>query len=137
MTIDAVSRAAGVSKGGVQYHFPSRQRLLSETIDHLFNLRLEAYQKDLAHVPDGVPLIDHIIDSHWKHLTEPEFQIYQQLIIESRTNAAFRKLLGKRYRSFIRQWREVSFCSFGWDARQARGVDEVRRILASLGISTP
>jgi putative hydrolase of the HAD superfamily len=25
----------------------------------------------------------------------------------------------------------------GWDARQARGVDEVRRILASLGISTP
>jgi putative hydrolase of the HAD superfamily len=27
--------------------------------------------------------------------------------------------------------------SFGWDARQARGVDEVRRILASLGISIP
>lgn len=27
--------------------------------------------------------------------------------------------------------------SVGWDAHQARGVDEVRRILASLGISTP
>jgi putative hydrolase of the HAD superfamily len=27
--------------------------------------------------------------------------------------------------------------SFGWDAHQARGVDEVRRILASVGVSMP
>jgi len=116
VTMEAVSRESGVSKGGIQYHFPSRQQLLSDAIDHLFNLRLNAYQADLANVPEGVELIDHIIDSHWKHLTEPEFQIYQQLIIESHTNDDFRQLLGKRYRTFIRQWREVSYRSFGWDA---------------------
>lgn len=116
VTIEAVSKQAGVSKGGVQYHFPSRQDLLSEAVSHLFRRRLDAYRTDLASVPRGVGIPDHIIDNHWRHLTEPEFQIYQQLILASRSNPEFRKLLVRRYRAFIREWREVSFKTFGWDS---------------------
>ena len=116
VTIEAVSKRAGVSKGGVQYHFPSRQELLSEAVSHLFRRRLDVYRTDLASVPSGVDIADHIIDHHWQRLNEPEFQIYQQLILASRSNPEFQKLLVKRYRAFIREWRDLSFKTFGWDS---------------------
>lgn len=36
VTLDAVARQAGVSKGGLQHHFPSKQALLEALSDRLF-----------------------------------------------------------------------------------------------------
>jgi AcrR family transcriptional regulator len=115
VTISAVSCRSGVSKGGIQYHYPSRQELLSEAVGHLFERRLAAFQNDLSELPSDNAIADHIIDSHWKHLKEPEFQIYQQLIVASRSNPSFRELLVRKYRAFMSEWRELSLQSFGWD----------------------
>lgn len=115
VTISTVSGRAGVSKGGIQYHFPSRQLLLAEAVNHLFERRLRAYQTDLEHLCPNGNIADHVIENHWKRLTEPEFQIYQQLIVASRSNPAFRKLLVEKYRDFMREWRRLSFQAFGWD----------------------
>ncbi|MFN7766835.1 MAG: TetR/AcrR family transcriptional regulator [Planctomycetaceae bacterium] len=40
MTLDNVARHAGVSKGGVTYHFPSKDKLLEAVVEH-FGERLE------------------------------------------------------------------------------------------------
>ena len=40
MTLDNVARHAGVSKGGVTYHFPSKDRLVEAVVEH-FGQRLE------------------------------------------------------------------------------------------------
>ncbi len=34
MTLDRVAKAAGVSKGGLFYHFPTKEHLLSEMLEH-------------------------------------------------------------------------------------------------------
>jgi len=40
MTLDNVARHAGVSKGGVTYHFPSKEKLVEAVVEH-FGQRLE------------------------------------------------------------------------------------------------
>jgi len=122
VTIAAVAAHAGISKGGIQYHFPSRYQLLRGAIDRLFERRLEAYKKDLASVPVGMVTTDHVIDHHWKHLTEPEFQIYQELVVASRSDERLRKLLIERYRTFREEWSRLSLEAYGWDYRDEQVV---------------
>jgi AcrR family transcriptional regulator len=54
-TIDAVAQEAGVTKGGVLHHFPSKAALLDGLIDQV----IEAFQRhllaELAAEPDGAP----------------------------------------------------------------------------------
>lgn len=40
-TLDAVAAAAGVSKGGLLYHFPTRQALVEGSLEHLRELAAE------------------------------------------------------------------------------------------------
>ena len=45
LTLDAVAKQAGVSKGGLLHHFPSKQALIDAMVAHVFNLietRIEA-----------------------------------------------------------------------------------------------
>lgn len=115
VTMAAVSERSGISKGGIQYHFPSRHKLFHAAVNHLFERRLEAYRNDINNVPSGISITDHIIDSHWEHLTAPEFQIYQQLVLAGRSNPELQRLLSNHYQTFIEEWRALSLASFGWD----------------------
>jgi AcrR family transcriptional regulator len=47
MTLEAVAREAGVSKGGLLYHFPNKEALIVAMIDQLVNLRAAMIQKSL------------------------------------------------------------------------------------------
>ena len=54
-TIEAVAQEAGVTKGGVMHHFPSKESLIDGLIDQvteMFNLRVQA---ELAAEPEGKP----------------------------------------------------------------------------------
>src|SRR5512146_2760569 len=52
LTLEAVAREAGVSKGGLLYHFPSKSALVTAVVERLV-VRCEADQElALAHDPD-------------------------------------------------------------------------------------
>lgn len=44
LTLDAVAREAGVSKGGLLYHFPSKEALIAEMVEHL---AVERFEREL------------------------------------------------------------------------------------------
>ena len=48
MTLEAVAREAGVSKGGLLYHFPSKELLISGMIGRLIEGFAEALGRELA-----------------------------------------------------------------------------------------
>lgn len=55
MTLDAVSAAAGVSKGGLLYHFPSKTQLVAALVERMTH-RCDIAQRDALHrdvVPGG------------------------------------------------------------------------------------
>jgi AcrR family transcriptional regulator len=54
LTLDAVSREAGVSKGGLLYHFPTKDALIAGLIDHYiasFEAALERHLEAEAEAP--------------------------------------------------------------------------------------
>jgi AcrR family transcriptional regulator len=122
VTIATIAECAGISKGGIQYHFPTRHELIQEAINFLFQRRLDNYRVDLAKAPSTGVITDYVIDTHWKHLTEPDFQTYQQLLLASRSNPQLRSLLVQRYRSFRRQCSKLSLASYGWNYSNAEVV---------------
>lgn len=58
LTLDAVAREAGVSKGGVMYHFPSKKILLEALVTRAIERSHAARDAQLAKLPDapGRPL---------------------------------------------------------------------------------
>jgi AcrR family transcriptional regulator len=47
MTLEAVAREAGVSKGGLLYHFPSKEALISGMIERLIEGFTDALEREL------------------------------------------------------------------------------------------
>ena len=53
LTMDAVAAESGLSKGGVLYHFPSKEQLLSAMLDHALNGYEERWQTNQATKDDS------------------------------------------------------------------------------------
>lgn len=52
LTLDAVARRAGVSKGGVMYNFPSKQALLKAMLERLVAHNNDAHARITERLPD-------------------------------------------------------------------------------------
>lgn len=53
LTLDAVAERAGVSKGGVLYHFPTKETLLGAMMDRMIARNGELREEILADLPSG------------------------------------------------------------------------------------
>jgi AcrR family transcriptional regulator len=53
MTLDAVAAKAGVSKGGLLHHFPTKVALLETMINRLIEVRNESRQKIFRELPES------------------------------------------------------------------------------------
>jgi AcrR family transcriptional regulator len=53
MTLDAVAARAGVSKGGLLHHFPTKEALLEAMIKRLIEARIESRKKAWQELPAG------------------------------------------------------------------------------------
>lgn len=115
VTMLVASERAGVSRGGMQYHFPTRLDLLQAAVDYLYVRRLEAYRADLGNVPPGTAITDHIIDTYWQHLNEQDFSAYQELVLAARSNPELKQALLHHYNDFLQEWYKLSRETFGWE----------------------
>jgi AcrR family transcriptional regulator len=63
LTIDAVAKLAGISKGGVMYHFGSKDELLSALVDRVTQMALTRMSENEALFGDRIcPMLDALID---------------------------------------------------------------------------
>lgn len=53
LTLDAVAAEAGVSKGGLLYHFPSKDELIQAMIGRIAQMAEEVFSEELANEPAG------------------------------------------------------------------------------------
>ncbi len=117
ISMGVIAKRAGVSRGGMQYHFPTRLDVLGATVEHLHHERLEIFRNDLTSMDSDADAIDHIIDSHWRHLNEREFRAYQELILVARSEPRLAELLAASYAVFISKWHDIARELMGWEAQ--------------------
>jgi AcrR family transcriptional regulator len=89
-TTSAIQARAGVSRGRLLHHFPSREALLVAAVKHLASERVAATTaRVVAAIDDtvtGAERVSNVVDSMWMSFHEPHFWAAIELWTASRTN---------------------------------------------------
>ena len=89
-TTMAVGERAGVSRGALLHHFPTRATLITAAIENLFKQLDERFQKSFARISQDSDRIDSAINLLWKVYASPEVPPLLELFVAARTDAGLR-----------------------------------------------
>jgi AcrR family transcriptional regulator len=105
----AVQARAGVSRGRLLHHFPSRAELLVAAAEHLVTTRLTELRDRaaalMADEPAGAERVDRALEIMWATFQEPPFWAAMELWVAARTDGDLRGALRaqeRRLRAAIR-----------------------------------
>lgn len=96
VTTAKVASAAGVSRGAMLHHFPSKTELIQAAVEYLHNKLLEDYTARVKSIPSSLKGAKHRragIDAYWQHLSGDLFTAYHELCVAGRTDAELREIL--------------------------------------------
>lgn len=96
VTTAKVASAAGVSRGAMLHHFPSKTELIQAAVEFLHDKLLEDYTKRVSAIPaalKGRKRRRAGIDAYWDHLTGDLFVVYHELCVASRTDPELKSIL--------------------------------------------
>jgi AcrR family transcriptional regulator len=91
-----IQARAGVSRGRLLHHFPSRDELLVAASRHLAIGRMRRTDDRLRDIPDGLSpdeRLDRVIELIWETFSEPHFWAAVELWTAARTNDGLREAL--------------------------------------------
>jgi AcrR family transcriptional regulator len=95
-----IADAAGLTRGAMLYHFPSREDLLLAVIEHIHAERLALFDAAAANPPPGVDATAHAIAAYWQLLHETPFVVFGELEAVARTDAMVRERLAPAQAAF-------------------------------------
>lgn len=105
-TTEKVAAQAGVSRGAMLHHFPSRLELIKATVLHLHQKRLDLFEEQERQIQKNAKhsLIEEGIDAYWKQLHSPLFVVFHELRVAARTDAELKKILMPTIRKYAQRW---------------------------------
>jgi AcrR family transcriptional regulator len=109
VTTAKVADAAGVSRGAMLHHFPSKIELIRAAIEYLHVKLLEDYTHKVSLIPDSLDSSARRragIDAYWEHLTDDLFVAYHELCVAGRTDPELQEILSQsiaRFEDHVRQ----------------------------------
>ncbi|MGC4962036.1 TetR/AcrR family transcriptional regulator [Gordonia sp. DT218] len=89
----AIQAEAGVSRGRLLHHYPSRDKLLMAAVDHLARTRIESMPAQVDWPHDPAQRIGPAVDLGWTTFHQPYFVASMELWTAARTNEALRDAL--------------------------------------------
>ncbi|MEO2175981.1 MAG: TetR/AcrR family transcriptional regulator [bacterium] len=109
-TTEKIAKKAGVSRGAMLHHFPSRKDLIGAAVAHLAKRRLELFETEESHIQKNEEhtLIEEGIDAYWEQLHSPLFIVFHELQVASRTDPELRSVLIPAIKEFEDSWRKAS-----------------------------
>ncbi len=139
-TISAVQERAGLARGTVQHHFPSKNELVIEATTFVVEARLERVRHEAQLLSPGARPIDAVVDLGWRDLNSPAFFVALELWVAARTEPALRDRLVQEERRLFAQLREVYTQVLGEpyasDPRTAEIVEFTVDLLTGLSLTT-
>jgi AcrR family transcriptional regulator len=124
VTTAKVSDFAGVSRGAMLHHFPSKIELIRAAIEYLHEKLLRDYTMKVSKIPknlEGVAYRRAGLDAYWDHLNADLFVAYHELCIAGRTDPELQEILEQSVSSFEDHVRETNNDLFTeWNDRGER-----------------
>ena len=107
-TTTVIAEKAGLSRGAMLHHFPSKLDVVRAAVDYLHAKRLRALRKAMAKDSrDG----DHVhqgVDTYWSHVNHPLFVAFFELAVAARTDRELADILRPAQESFEREWHQAT-----------------------------
>lgn len=115
VTTAKVAQSAGVSRGAMLHHFPSKTELIQAAVEYLHNKLLQDYTERVSAIPaslKGAKRRRAALDAYWEHLVGDLFVVYHELCVASRSDPELRAILEesqKRFEEHVRECNETLF----------------------------
>ncbi len=111
-TTSLIAEYAGVSRGAMMHHFPSRMSVISAVVSYLHDLRLKEYRELMADIdnPEGsltTEVIGESVRAAWQYVNMPSFVAYQELMAASRTDEELKEIMTPVEKDFEKQFLET------------------------------
>jgi AcrR family transcriptional regulator len=141
-TTTAIAARAGLSRGAMLHHFPSKIDVVRAAVGHLHAKRLKAFRKALQRLPAGGDRVRQALEAYWAHVRHPMFVAFVELSVAARTDRELAAILLPAQEAFEREWRQTAREVFPeWQAREERfdlALDLSRHVLEGLatGLAT-
>lgn len=111
VTTAKVADFAGVSRGAMLHHFPSKTELIQAAVEYLHDKLLENYSAQVDSIPKSLTGKDRRragIDAYWKYLTGDLFIASHELVVAGRTDPELKDILLNSALSFERHVAETN-----------------------------
>jgi AcrR family transcriptional regulator len=93
-TTSAVAARAGLARGAMLYHFPTRLDLIAATLSYVIERRISDYRGAMEGQPRTKDGLDQAIDLYWRQIREPYFIAFYELAFAARTDKALASIVG-------------------------------------------
>jgi AcrR family transcriptional regulator len=129
-----IAEAAGLTRGAMLYHFPTRESLIEGLVEHLAAQADALFADAARNRAPGADVAEHAIDAYWRLLHTPPLSAMRELRAAARTDAAVRERLAPFIAAFDRAEPESVMALFqpGSTPRGQAGRDLARFLLEGL-----
>lgn len=108
-TTAMIAKEAGVSRGAMMHHFPSRAAVIVAVVQYLHARRLDEYRELMGNIdqPDQALTRDGIrasVVAAWEYVNLPSFVAYQELLAASRTDSELESVISEVEKDFEREF---------------------------------
>jgi AcrR family transcriptional regulator len=107
-TTPAIAAEAGLSRGAMLHHFPSRKDVVRAAIEHLHAKRLKAFRIAVEQLPPGSNRAHGALRAHWAQLSHPLYAVFIELYVAARTDPQLAAILAPAEEAFVRELRATA-----------------------------
>jgi AcrR family transcriptional regulator len=123
-----VAERAGVSRGAMLHHYPSRAELLYAAMESLHAKRMSDLRDEVARFDNADDVVEVAVNLFWEMVKHPYFFAMQELAIAARTDAELRETLLPLARRFEREIHRATQELFAAYTRPGTPFQEMRDI---------
>ena len=88
-----VVRRAGVSRGALAHHFPTKAELVAAAADRLVELRAAEFRSRFSAIPAPQRTTAQALDVLWTFFDDPSFQALLELMVAARSDTELRPVM--------------------------------------------
>ena len=102
-TTAKIAEKAGVSRGAMLHHFPSKTELIKAAVEHLHNKLVELYAKNVDEITHDLPVDERNrlgLQGYWNYLSSDLYKAYHELCIAGRNDPELEHILEDSVKRF-------------------------------------
>ncbi len=103
-TTTRIAEQAGISRGAMLHHFPSRMDVIRAAVDYLHEKRLRAFRKSITNIPPGVDRVKMAVEGYWAQVSHPIFVAFFELSVAARSDPDLADILHPAQKSYDDEW---------------------------------